>query len=286
MTRGTTRPLHLAALLRTAGWRGPGDGAAAPASAAPADGEARGAPPGPGDVARVVATLARAGRQQDGTTCGAAVLTMLAAAGDPVLAGWLETGHLETARGGHRPPELAGATAAALDRLGDRGAAARVRAVHRVVQRRTARAGVPWPAALGTSPWGAAAVARFPGLRWSHHPLAGPDDVTAHLRRVGGWAEQGIPVPLYSGGDLRTGLSAAVPRHVVLVVGHRRGLLDVWEPSRGAVLSTPLERLASGTGPLPALGGWSRVVWAVVPWRSGSRGARMGGDPVPSERWP
>lgn len=275
-------PLHLAAMLHAAGWRG--HERAQPWGA---DGDRPAASAVDGSVARpsiadAVRPLARANRQQDATTCGSAVLTMLAAVGDPGLAGWIATGR---APEGRRPPELAGAPPEALARLADAGPVERARAVHRVVRRRTARVAPPWPTALGTSPWGAAAVARFPGVRWTHHPLGGAASVRAHLDRVGRWVGLGVPVPLYSGGDLRGGWRAAVPRHVVLVVGHRRGLLDVWEPAAGAVVSTSLDRLASGGGPLPALGGWSRVVWALVPrwepWRSDAARARMGADPGP-----
>lgn len=271
---GPRPPLHLAALLNAAGWRGRVIGPSVVAGSGPeAD------PHAPGDVVRL---LARTGRQQDGMTCGSAVLTMLAAAGDPALAAWLASGVLPDS--GPRPPELTGAPQSALTRLAGAAPTVRARTVHRVLQRRTTRAGLPWPAVLGTSPWGAARVARFPGVRWTHHPLGGEESVRAHLERVAAWVERGIPVPLYSGGDLRQGAAAAVPRHVVLVTGHRRGVLDVWEPAQGAVVRVPVDRLVRTAGRTPALGGWSRVVWALAPWRVAGPGVRMGAVPVPSER--
>jgi len=79
-----------------------------------------------------VGELGRDGRQATGRTCGPAVLTMLAACGDPLLALWLASGRLVAPV---RPPELAGAPDDVLGRL--RRASARVRfaAVHRVVHR-------------------------------------------------------------------------------------------------------------------------------------------------------
>ncbi|WP_250448594.1 hypothetical protein, partial [Actinotalea sp. C106] len=71
-------------------------------------------------------------RQQDGTTCGSAVLTMLAATGDPALALWLASGALLTGPGGrrHGNPELAGSSEQAVQGLARRTTAARAGALH------------------------------------------------------------------------------------------------------------------------------------------------------------
>lgn len=298
---------HLAALLRRAGaWRGgettpwvvPTDPWAEPRSespGAPSDDVARArlraralAATGDAEVADAVVeawagltpaarvavadptTLAADARQANGTTCGSAVLTMLAAMGDPSLAFWLVTGRLATDPDEARPPELAGANLGSLALLAEAPASRRFAAVHRVYKRRsTARGllGMPWPGALGTPPWGAARVARFPGVRYTHHPLddADPDDLGAVLDAVGAATAAGIPVPLYSGGDTARGWSTAVPRHVVLAVGRTGDALRVFEPGRGRLLTAPRGALLAAQAPQPALGGWKHLVWVLAP---------------------
>ncbi|WP_372592660.1 hypothetical protein [Actinotalea sp.] len=208
-----------------------------------------------------------AARQTDQTTCGSACLVLLAAAGDPGLAGWLAAGTVPRLG---VPPELGAADPAVLARLASLPAAARYGAVQRVVQHRTnARSvlGLPWPAALGTPPWGAAREARFLGLAFRHRLLDDTDtaDLAPVLDTVARVVEAGVPLPLYAGGDTSRGWSTAVPRHVVLAVGHGPAGFRVWEPSVGAVVEVSRAELLRGGAPLPALGGWSHLVWAVLP---------------------
>lgn len=215
-------------------------------------------------VADPVRALTADARQTDPTTCGSASLVLLAAAGDPRLAAWLATGW-RPARGGG-PAELSGAVDRALAVLADRPPAVRFGVLQQVVKRRTnagALGPVSWPASLGTPPWGAARVARYPGVRWVHRMVddTDPAEFAAVWDRVLAAVRLGVPVPLYSGGDTAGGLGAAVPRHVVLAVGAADGELKVFEPSAGRI-----RLLARGsTGPRPALGGWSHLVWAVLP---------------------
>jgi hypothetical protein len=192
---------------------------------------------------------------------------MLAAAGDPALALWLATGDL--VRTG-RPPELVGAPPARLATLAQSTPDARFAPVQRVVKRRTnARAllGLAWPAAAGTPPWGAAREARFAGLAFGHVLLDDTDRLaqSTALDAVGAAVDRGVPVPLYSGGDLRGGPAAAVPRHLVLAVGRRGDRLRLWEPGAGRTFTVARELLLDPPGPLPALGGWTHLVWAVLP---------------------
>ena len=214
-----------------------------------------------------VRTLARAGRQSDGTTCGSSVLTMLAASGDPTLALWLATGRLLPVG---RPMELRDAPSARLVALARGPAETRFGAVQRVLKQRTndgALLGLPWPARLGTPPWGAVRAARFVDVDFTHHMLDDTDrpDLEAVLDAVARSVDRGVPVPLYSGGDSSRGVSAALPRHVVLAVGRTEDGLAVWEPSAGKVERVTTTRLLMGSGPLRALGGWSHLVWAVLP---------------------
>lgn len=246
----------------------------------------------PLDVAagRTVRWGTAAARQVDGTTCGAAVLALLAAAGDPRLALWLVTGGLAD---GPRPPELAGldlpepadphhpdaptwfrtpdGRVVHASATGTEAAAARWGLLQAALHRRsTARAvaGVlPWPRSLGTPPWGAARLARYPGVRYrsvlvDDTRTAEVDDLLARLDAA---LDRGVPVPLYSGGDLSGGPGAAVPRHVVLAVGRTGDTYRVYEPGAGAVLPLPRAALRAPSGPVPALGHWTHLAWAIVP---------------------
>ena len=152
--------------------------------------------PAPGtDVLRLGTAAAR---QTDGTTCGSSVLAMLAAAGDPTLAYWLVTGRTLA---GYRPPELDGAGDAA-------GPAVRFGDLQEALKGRTnARAVLGllrWPRALGTPPWGAARVARFPGVTYRSVLVddTRTGEVAVVLARAGRALDRGVPVPLYAGGDL------------------------------------------------------------------------------------
>lgn len=213
-------------------------------------------------VADPVHHLTRHATQTDPTTCGSASLVMLAATGDPGLAAWLATGWV----GEHRAAELSGAGPRTLALLAERPAAARFGALQKVLHRRSnagALGPIPWPQSLGTPPWGLARVARYPGVRFGHTMVDDTDrlELADVLATVSGWVSRGVPVPLYAGGDSDTGLQATVPRHVVLAVGVRPEGLEVFEPSAGRLRL--LEH--AGSGPRAALGGWSHLVWAVLP---------------------
>ena len=189
-------------------------------------------------------------RQVDERTCGAAVLALLALAGDPRRA-------LELSR---RPP--AAETFAGLQRR-----------LHARATR--GPGGLPaWPVALGTPPWGAARVARYGPVRYTHRVVGGRSG-TRVLAAAAEAAAAGVPVPLYSGGDLARGVSTAVPRHVVLLTAVRDGVATVYEPSSGRLHGLPVAGLvaAGGVGrptgtdrtTEAALGGWPHVVWALLP---------------------
>jgi hypothetical protein len=189
-------------------------------------------------------------RQVSPTTCGSAVLAMLALAGDLRLA-------LRLARAA----DPASAFAAMQRRLQD--AATR------------GPLGLPaWPRALGTPPWGAARQARYGAVRFTHRVVGSDDGALGHAVAA---AAGGVPVPLYTGGDVTGGLARAVPRHVVLLTGVGEATATLYEPSSGGLHSLPLEVLL--TGPIRgdaravaartrALGGWPHVVWTVLPVRS------------------
>lgn len=193
-------------------------------------------------------------RQHDPTTCGSAVLAMLAAAGDPALALWLETGADVRAE-----PALPGATGA--ERFAHLQAA---------IKRRTNRRALlslPWPAALGTAPWTAAREARYADVRYGHVIVddRSPEQAGPVLAAVRAAVAAGLPVPLFTGGDTSTGLATAVPRHVVLATAADADGMGVYEPSSGRVLAVPSDVLAHPGARVEALGGWRHVVWALLP---------------------
>lgn len=219
------------------------------------------------DVADPIHRLTHEGRQTDPTTCGSACLVLLAAAGDPGLAGWLAAGTVPRAG---MPPELLAADGARLEGLARAPVTARFAVLQRVVKHRTnARSvlGLPWPASLGTPPWGAAREARFVGVPYRHRVLddTDPADLGAVLAEVGHALDAGVPVPLYAGGDSARGWSTALPRHVVLAVQRRPDGVRVWEPSAGALVEVRTADLIRGGLPRAALGGWSHLMWAVLP---------------------
>lgn len=209
--------------------------------------------------------------QTSSTTCGSAVLVALLAAGDPVVAAWLVTGR----RLGSLPREIVGvAGVTAADQDAQDAPARRFAAAQGAMQQATSRHALgflSWPTALGTPPWTAARHARFPGVRYSHRPVDDGDAET--MERLARWllasVGRGVPVPLYTGGDLLRGISSAVPRHVVLAVPpgpeDPAGTVAIYEPSRGQVHAVSVAELAARRDPHAALGGWTHVCWAVLP---------------------
>ncbi|MFF3062974.1 hypothetical protein ACFVQ3_00310 [Oerskovia sp. NPDC057915] len=269
---------------------------APPAPGAPGDGS-----PAPGPDARfgepLVLGSARA-VQVDGTTCGSAVLAVLAAAGDPVVGLWLVAG-ADVSRGASAHVVTEGevdATARELETSSGRFAA-----LQRLLQARTTHAALgplPWPTGLGTPPWTAARDARYADVRYTHRIVAGEGTTDRVLASALRSAAAGVPVPLYTGGDVGTGWSTAVPRHVVLlagVSGPQEPRTDaaapfggrscsVYEPSSGTLHRLRVADLLAGVGEdgepgrgvRRALGGWSHVTWAVVPAGRAGGSRRVG----------
>lgn len=181
--------------------------------------------------------------QVDHTTCGAAVLLMLQATGDPELARELD-----------EHPEKIGEYQLAIH--------------HRI--RRRAIGLLSWPQRYGSPPWTLAREARFPGVEYTARAVDDrTDNGRAILNAVWHANAAGIPVPLYTGGSLGQGLDRAIPRHVVLAVPpagrSRERMLRIYEPSAGMLYDIPLDDLLGRTSPHRALGSWTHIVWAVMP---------------------
>ncbi len=131
-----------------------------------------------------------------------------------------------------------------------------------------------WPPSLGTPPWGLARELRVPGVRYQHLPV---DDRNAPLTEVLTGVlqralEAGIPIPLYVGGSVSTGASAAVPRHVVLAVppaamtsAPSNDYVRIYDPASGRVYRREWSTLWARSKPDRAFGGWTHVAWVVLP---------------------
>ncbi|MFP7696559.1 hypothetical protein [Trueperella sp. LYQ143] len=80
----------------------------------------------------------------------------------------------------------------------------------------------------------------------------------------------GYPIPLYTGGDLRSGVRAAIPRHVVLALPGAgttpEGIpeIAIYDPASGKIYRVPIYALADRETPLAAFGHWTHIVWAVL----------------------
>ncbi|WP_062076713.1 hypothetical protein [Demequina globuliformis] len=202
--------------------------------------------------------------QVDSTTCGAAVMGMMAMTGDPLLAAWVMTGRVF---GDHLPPE---ALAVTLHEDNPRTIDERWSALQRVLHRETTARGLvvaPWPRKFGTPPWRVDNHTRFAGVRFHSAMLddCDPAVMDAAIAHASAALRDGIPVPMFTGGDSSLGTDAVVPRHVVLLVGRIAGGFRVYEPSTGRVLPLADERMVGGGSREPALGQWTRVSWMVLP---------------------
>lgn len=201
-----------------------------------------GATPEPSDPVPVILgnTLVT---QVDETTCGAAVLLMLDASANPTLARELDENPDKI-----REYQLA---------------------IHKRVRRR-AIGPFTWPKRYGTPPWTLARQAHFPGVSYGARAVNDRTEQGRNILKAVWHANAaGIPVPLYTGGNLGQGCDRAIPRHVVLAVppAHptQARRLFIYEPSAGMLHDVPLDDLADRTTPHSALGNWTHIVWAILP---------------------
>jgi hypothetical protein len=184
-------------------------------------------------------------RQRSSTTCGSASLLVARAMADPVFARWLLLGvDDDTGTPSDEP-------------VADRFATAEQTVKHST----NALLGptglqVPWPPALGTPPWGAAhEMTRITGLRHRAR-YVGPDSPTARAAgydAVAGTVAAGRTAPMFVG-------DGAVPRHVVLALGHDDDALRLYEPASGDVVTLARDQYVKGGF---VVAGWT-VPWAVV----------------------
>lgn len=207
------------------------------------------------DGARVVPAT-----QIDATTCGAASLAMLELLADPFVALWLLTGWMAA---GHCPAAVPPGVVDPRLPVAERWAILQRRAHARLV--RGALGPLAWPARWGSPPWRMAAEARCAGARYDGAWVndASADEVASLAAQVRAAVLDGLPVPLYVGGDSARGLAAAVPRHVVLAVAGDGEGVAIYEPSSGALYRHVMTTASARRD--PAYGNWNRIVWAVLP---------------------
>jgi hypothetical protein len=214
-----------------------------------------------------VKLLGVAAKQVDAKTCGPASLAMMLMMGDPFVALWLATGRRV---GEYLPLEPLVTEVVTRDvRTVEERWRSLQHELHREVTR-WALGPLPWPRAFGTPPWRLDNAVRFAGLRFHTRMIddRDHDDLAALFAHAGVALADGIPVPLYVGGDSRRGLAAAIPRHVVLLVGRRAGGFLVYEPGAGAVVAVSDEEIrAAGPSAIPGFGYWSRATCVVLPTR-------------------
>lgn len=189
-------------------------------------------------------------RQQTSTTCGSASLVVARMLTDPVYAMWVLDGY------DARTAQPVAGDVRSRFRDQEQSVMRRTNGV------RTAAGGLqlPWPRALGTPPWGAAAQmsAGAVGTRYRVRAIDSdsPRDRARAWDALAACAHRGRPAPLYVG-------DGAVPRHVVLVVGRRGDALTIFDPALGSPRTVDRQHFVAG--PIQ-VAGWHRPWAAVVPW--------------------
>ncbi|HOA58895.1 MAG TPA: hypothetical protein PKI09_12985 [Dermatophilaceae bacterium] len=194
---------------------------------------------------------APAPQQLDGRTCGPTALTTARMLRDPALADWVRTGakHGRAFPDGPTPQE-------------------RLAAYHALVHARTnalvgpgGRLQVPWPRALGTTPWGVCreleSGAADPGARYRIVTVrrVGEARLIELVERLAGHLRPGRPGVLFVG-------SATLPRHVALLVPGPDGSVLVHDPSAGSVSELDVTALADER---ITVAGWTHPWFLVGP---------------------
>ncbi len=194
-------------------------------------------------------------RQQSPVTCGSASLTVARMLANPDFAGWINDGVVAEGCLGLAAVGLGGSTRDA-----------RFAAYERIVHQRTSgvwgptgRLSLPWPRALGTSPWGAARELENgiadPGtayrLRWIRY--AAEAGLSSAFDRLRATARRGRPALLYIG-------DRWIPRHVLLVIGPAGEQLEIYDPSVDKVITLDRARMSARR---LRIAGWD-VPWCTV----------------------
>ena len=208
-------------------------------------------------------------RQSTGRTCGAMSLFVAQLHADPKYREKLEA--LE--------PDAAQAAVQVAEKV-----------LYRLVRKR-GLAIFRWPAPIGTPPWGMAREMEkaYPGADYRAVPVwRGRKQAQAFLEQVEQAVAGGFCVPLYTGsgrggaslgnGWLARRFERVLPRHVVLAMPSkvsggegRERKLRIYDPASGEYYLVPFVKLlaaaerAVSAQPLPALGNWRYLLWAVLP---------------------
>lgn len=210
--------------------------------------------------------------QMDSTTCGSAALTMIA----------LTDAHADTCETlrelAQNDPQRAAQTA-------PQGASGTIEnlyaAAQQAVKSRTSHRAMMgllhWPGRWGTPPWGAARVAHFLGHDYQDRMVVATS-LPQYQRVMGHSVEcvrRGFPVMLYAGSDTRRGVTASVPRHVVVL--HQPPSLCgtehllIFDPATANNTQVSVSDVMNRQIPANALGGWQHIMWAVFPRPSSDR---------------
>lgn len=188
-------------------------------------------------------------QQVDGRTCGPTALTTARMLRDPALAHWVRTGDKQ----GRAFPDATTAQA-------------RFAAYLDLVHARTnalvgpgGRLQIPWPRALGTTPWGVCreleSGAATPGARYRSVVVrrADPNLLARLVTHLAGHLRPGRPGALFVG-------SATLPRHVALLVPGPGDAVLVHDPGSGSVSELDAAALADHR---TTVAGWTHP-WVLI----------------------
>lgn len=206
--------------------------------------------------------------QYDRTTCGSTTLLMLLTRHDPLLALWLLEGKRAP---GYAPPFLADLTDqqwATADLQG------RLEVAQQAMHDHTNTSG--WPQAWGTLPYDAERVLNgmrdLTGREYRGEWIDDQDHdrLRSQLTRAAEAANNGVPIPLYVGGEGDwsdpQSLQDGIPRHVVLITGYDDGRFEIYDPADGEVSFVAESELLDGGGdPLDEFGNWEHPTWIGLP---------------------
>jgi hypothetical protein len=185
--------------------------------------------------------------QSDETTCGSASIVVIHALADPLYALRLSTG---AGTFEHRLAEE-------LQRVHEATTNGQLRGIPATRWNRASQ----WPQGLGTPPWGMTSYLNsLSGITGTKYRSRLIDDYAGGnagqvLSSVERAVDAGTPVPIYTGDG--------VPRHVLVVLGHRDETLLIYEPSSGRLVPVAEHDFTDGT--MQGAGGWPHVSFVLTP---------------------
>jgi hypothetical protein len=196
-------------------------------------------------------------QQKDETTCGSTSVLMVRAMADPAYALWLTTGNKPNDPNATSQAAFAKRLADDEQHIHDTSTQGQLPGMPRTPWNDPNQ----WPEAGGTPPWGATKALNeyqhATGKSYGWHVVDDTDgsNVDGALSSVERSVDGGTPVPIYVGDG--------IPRHVVVVVGHKGDQLQIYEPSAGKI--TTVSESDFRDGHMDNAGGWQHVDFVLTP---------------------